>query len=50
MSERENILGRIREALQTKAPLPGSHTAGGATTHPVSESPAAQAREWAKKP
>lgn len=46
MSERENILGRIREALQTKAPLPGSHTAGGATTHPVSESPAAQAREW----
>ena len=25
MSERENILGRIREALQTKAPLPGSH-------------------------
>ena len=25
MTERENILGRIREALQTQAPLPGSH-------------------------
>ena len=29
MSERENILGRIREALQTKAPLPGPHQARG---------------------
>ena len=25
MSERENILGRIREALQSPAPLPGAH-------------------------
>jgi L-lactate dehydrogenase complex protein LldG len=28
MSERENILGRIREALKTRAPLPGHHHAG----------------------
>jgi L-lactate dehydrogenase complex protein LldG len=27
MSEREKILGRIREALQTQAPRPGSHSA-----------------------
>jgi len=27
MSERENILGRIREALKTRAPLPGHHNA-----------------------
>ena len=25
MSEREKILGRIREALKVNAPLPGSH-------------------------
>jgi len=31
MTERDNILGRIREALQTKAPLPGSHQNSGAT-------------------
>lgn len=45
MSERENILGRIREALQTKAPLPGSH---GHACEPnaAAESPAAHAREW----
>ena len=44
MSERENILGRIREALQTKAPFPGMHDE---TVAPVSaESPASHAREW----
>ena len=44
MSERENILGRIREALQSKAPFPGVH---GETVAPVSaESPASHAREW----
>ncbi len=43
MSERENILGRIREALQTKAPLPGSHE------HDVGRVPtpaATTARQW----
>ena len=45
MSERENILGRIREALQTKAPLPGSHGEPIAT-HTSAESPASHAREW----
>lgn len=44
MSERENILGRIREALQTKAPLPGAH--GDACDHPPVEPPVAHAREW----
>jgi L-lactate dehydrogenase complex protein LldG len=44
MSERENILGRIREALQTKAPLPGAH--GGAGEHIPAEPPVAHAREW----
>jgi L-lactate dehydrogenase complex protein LldG len=44
MSERENILGRIREALQTKAPLPGSH--GDASVHSSAEAPASNAREW----
>ena len=44
MSEREKILGRIREALQTKAPLPGSH--GEVHTHTSTESPASHAREW----
>jgi len=46
MSERENILGRIREALQTKAPIPGTHGPGGTATHSATESPAAHAREW----
>lgn len=45
MSERENILGRIREALQTKAPLPGAHSHAG-EEHASAESPAAHAREW----
>ena len=44
MTEREKILGRIREALQTTAPLPGSH--GEVHTHTSAESPAAQARDW----
>ena len=45
MSERENILGRIREALQTKAPQPGSHGEV-AATHTSAGSPASHAREW----
>ncbi|HEY2328195.1 MAG TPA: lactate utilization protein [Verrucomicrobiae bacterium] len=44
MSERENILGRIREALQTQAPLPGSH--GDTTVHASAEPPASHARDW----
>jgi|SRR5665213_2945140 len=50
MSERENILGRIREALKVNAPLPGSHTSStavpaasriaGGTPAPLS------ARQW----
>ena len=35
MSEREKILGRIREALQVKAPLPGSHGGSGTGVSPV---------------
>src|ERR1039458_5893731 len=44
MTERENILGRIREALQVKAPLPGSH--GDSGPHLPSEPSVAHAREW----
>lgn len=48
MSERENILGRIREALQVPAPMPGTaghhHDAGPASPSPTS--PVARAREW----
>ncbi len=44
MSERENILGRIREALQSKAPLPGAH--GDMSIHASVEPPANHAREW----
>jgi L-lactate dehydrogenase complex protein LldG len=44
MTERENILGRIREALQVKAPLPGSH--GHLPEHAPAEPPVAHAREW----
>lgn len=44
MNEREKILGRIREALQTKAPLPGSH--GEMHAHTSAEAPASHAREW----
>ena len=35
MSEREKILGRIREALQVKATLPGSHCNSGTGGPPV---------------
>jgi len=44
MNERENILGRIREALRTPAPLPGSH--GDPAIHASAEPPASHAREW----
>ena len=44
MSERENILGRIREALQTKAPCPGSHDVADVCPPPVP--PVSHAREW----
>jgi len=46
MSERENILGRIREALQTKAPAPGSHGHPETAAPPTADPPAAHAREW----
>jgi len=44
MTERENILGRIREALKVSAPRPGSH--GDASVHTSAEPPASRAREW----
>ena len=44
MSERENVLGRIREALKLKAPLPGLH--GDAGGHIPAGPPVAHAREW----
>ena len=44
MSERENILGRIREALKNAAPRPGSH--GDVCEHTPAEPPASHAREW----
>ena len=44
MSEREKILGRIREALKISAPLPGVH--GEAVAHAHASSPASHAREW----
>ena len=43
MSERENILGRIREALQTQAPRPGSH---GEEVGHAPMSAATTARQW----
>src|ERR1700690_647242 len=42
MSERDNILGRIREALKVKAPQPGTHD----ENNPLPEPPASGAREW----
>ena len=45
MSERENILGRVREALRVKAPVPGSHGAAG-DQHEPDAAPVAHAREW----
>jgi L-lactate dehydrogenase complex protein LldG len=45
MTERENILARVREALKVPAPRPGSHHAGGA--HPKGAAhPASRAGEW----
>lgn len=45
MNERENILGRIREALSVPAPVPGAHDHTPA--HPVSEAEAARRiGEW----
>jgi L-lactate dehydrogenase complex protein LldG len=45
MSEREKILSRIREALTTKAPLPGHH--GALKTGVVNgTAPVSHAREW----
>lgn len=44
MSERENILRRIREALRVTAPLPGSH--GAPHEQAPTEPPASHAREW----
>ena len=45
MTEREKILGRIREALTTKAPLPGHH--GAPKTGVVNgKAPVGRASEW----
>ncbi len=44
LNERDNILGRIREALKASAPLPGSH--GGSHEHTPAGPPASHAREW----
>ncbi|HLP77085.1 MAG TPA: lactate utilization protein [Candidatus Paceibacterota bacterium] len=45
MTEREKILGRIREALTAEAPLPGHHGTG-QPHHAHTVAPSAQAREW----
>jgi L-lactate dehydrogenase complex protein LldG len=45
MSERENILGRIREALKVEAHVPGSHGHG----RTPSGSPASTPRQWLPK-
>jgi L-lactate dehydrogenase complex protein LldG len=44
MTECENILARVREALKTPAPLPGSHD--GIHTPPLPQPPVAGARQW----
>ncbi len=47
MSEREKILGRIREALKVSAPRPGSPGGqGGLPAHAPAETSASHAREW----
>ena len=46
MSERENILSRVREALKVAAPLPGSH---GETHLPASAKTNSTARQWLPK-
>ena len=45
MNERENILGRIREALTTPAPLPG-HNAHDAVKGPLAPATTEDARQW----
>lgn len=45
MSEREKILGRIREALTLTAPLPGKH-GNGSTHHPAGSHPVDEASHW----
>jgi len=45
MTEREKILGRIREALKVPAPLPGAHDGEGRHA-PAGTPPSARAREW----
>ncbi|MDR3458153.1 MAG: lactate utilization protein [Verrucomicrobiae bacterium] len=45
MSERENILGRIREALKVGALVPGLHGHG----QPASASPLSSPRQWLPK-
>jgi L-lactate dehydrogenase complex protein LldG len=44
MTERENILARIREALKIPAPPPGQHA--DAPAHPAGTHPADGARQW----
>src|SRR5262245_61503887 len=44
MTEKDQILGRIREALNVPAPVPGSH---GGHEHSLSEPPSASnSRQW----
>jgi L-lactate dehydrogenase complex protein LldG len=45
MTERENILGRIREALTVAAPMPGTHDGEGKHA-PAGTPPSAHASEW----
>jgi L-lactate dehydrogenase complex protein LldG len=47
MNERENILGRIREALKAQAPLPGSHSE--VFAHSSTPTPTSAARQWLPK-
>jgi L-lactate dehydrogenase complex protein LldG len=44
MSERDNILARVREALKVPAPLPGAHD--GSHAHASGERPISGARQW----
>jgi L-lactate dehydrogenase complex protein LldG len=46
MSERENILGRIREALRVPAPFPGHHSPGEPSHTPTPRAAATGARNW----
>ena len=47
MTERENILGRIREALKVEAHLPGSH--GAAKPHAAFDPTISRPRQWLPK-